>query len=133
MTYATVPGIRPVRSDADLEAATVRAMALSEEAEGGPLSEDGQDELEILLVLIRDYEERTGYRIKDARTVVERIEGLMREEGMNANALGRLLGQRQLGSAILLGRRELSKRHIALLAAHFHVSPALFFGQGEAG
>ena len=128
MASATIPTIRPVRNDADLEAATARAMAISEKAESAPLSESEQDELEILLVLIENYEDRHGHRPEDKRTPIERLKGLMSEEAMNANDLGRLLGQRQLGSAILLGRRELNKRHIAVLAEHFHVSPALFFG-----
>lgn len=128
MASATIATVRPVRNDADLEAATARAMAISEKAESAPLSESEQDELEILLALIENYEERHGYRLEDHRTPLERLKGLMSENAMNANDLGRLLGQRQLGSAILLGRRELNKRHIAVLAEHFHVSPALFFG-----
>ena len=128
MTTVTAPTIRPVRNDADLEAATARAMAISEKGESTPLSESEQDELEILLALIENYEDRHRHRLEDKRTPLERLEGLMSEEAMNANDLGRLLGQRQLGSAILLGRRELNKRHIAVLAEHFHVSPALFFG-----
>ncbi len=47
---------------------------------------------------------------------------------MNASDLGRLLGHQELGSAILSGRRQLSKKNIALLARHFAVSPALFLG-----
>ena len=128
MASATIPTIRPVRNDADLEAATARAMAISEKAESASLSESEQDELEILLALVENYEDRHRHRLEDKRTPLERLEGLMSEEAMNANDLGRLLGQRQLGSAILLGRRELNKRHIAVLAEHFHVSPALFFG-----
>ena len=127
MVAATNHGIRPVRNGAELDAATARAMAISEKAEYEPLSESEQNELEILLVLIEHYETQRGYRLEDKCTPLERLRSLMDEEGMNANGLGRLLGQRQLGSAILLGRRELNKRHIAILAERFHVSPALFF------
>ena len=127
MTTVTAPTIRPVRNDADLEAATARAMAISEKGESTPLSESEQDELEILLALVENYEDRRGYRLEDKRTPIERLKSLMSEEAMNSNDLGRLVGQRQLGSAILRGRRELNKRHITVLAEHFHVSPALFF------
>lgn len=51
----------------------------------------------------------------------------MEESGMNANDLGKLLGHRQLGSAILRGERNPSKKHIKILSEHFHVSPANFF------
>ena len=37
--------------------------------------------------------------------------------------LGRLLGNRPLGSLILNGKRELSKAHIRKLAEHFAVDP----------
>lgn len=45
---------------------------------------------------------------------------------MNASDLGKLLGDRSLGSRILNGQRGLSKNHIRILAGHFSVSPALF-------
>jgi len=40
--------------------------------------------------------------------------------------LGRLLGNRSLGSLILNGRRQLSKAHIEKLSEHFGLSPAVF-------
>ncbi len=52
---------------------------------------------------------------------------LMQESRMTQADLGRLLGNRALASLILNGRRQLSKSHIRKLAAHFKVSPALFF------
>jgi antitoxin component HigA of HigAB toxin-antitoxin module len=47
------------------------------------------------------------------------------EYGMTASDLGRLLGNRALGAAILSGRRSLSKAHIKKLAGHFKVEPGL--------
>jgi antitoxin component HigA of HigAB toxin-antitoxin module len=37
-----------------------------------------------------------------------------------------VLGQRQLGSAILRGDRQLSKAHVVKLGAHFGISPSVF-------
>lgn len=51
---------------------------------------------------------------------------LLENHKMNASDLGRLLGNRELGSKILRGQRELSKTHIRILAEKFKVSPALF-------
>lgn len=46
---------------------------------------------------------------------------------MNASDLGRLLGNRQTGHAILSGQRPLSKRHISILSERFRLSPEAFF------
>jgi antitoxin component HigA of HigAB toxin-antitoxin module len=46
--------------------------------------------------------------------------------GMSASDLGRLLGNRGLGSTLLSGKRELSKNHICILADHFHLDAAYF-------
>ena len=43
-----------------------------------------------------------------------------------ADDLGRLLGERSLGPAILRGDRELSEAHVRTRCAHFKVSPAVF-------
>jgi antitoxin component HigA of HigAB toxin-antitoxin module len=52
---------------------------------------------------------------------------MLKEQGMGGSDLGRLLGNRPLGSAILRGERQLSKAHIRILAEHFKVSTDLFF------
>ena len=57
---------------------------------------------------------------------METLKFLLEENGMNANDLGEILGQRQLGSKILRGERNLSKTHIVSLSRHFRVSPAVF-------
>jgi hypothetical protein len=48
------------------------------------------------------------------------------QNGMNASALGELLGNRSLGSKILREERELSKEHIRKLCERFAVSADLF-------
>jgi len=119
--------IKPIRSDADLEEAISRAFTLSEKAEHGKISKEKQDILDVLLVLIDDYERNHGYKLKDLHSPLERLQSLMQESQMNANELGKLLGHRQLGSAILRKERSLSKKHINILSDHFHVSPEYFF------
>lgn len=49
---------------------------------------------------------------------------LVQERGMSESDLGRLLGDRSLGHRILSGEREMSKRHIRVLAEHFALNPA---------
>lgn len=58
---------------------------------------------------------------------IDALKSLMIEQNMSASDLGRVLGNRELGSKVLRRERALSKSHIAALSRHFHVSPALFF------
>lgn len=57
---------------------------------------------------------------------LEMVRFLMDEHRMSSSDLGRLLGNRSLGTNILSGRRELSKANIRRLAEHFKISAALF-------
>jgi antitoxin component HigA of HigAB toxin-antitoxin module len=59
-------------------------------------------------------------------TVIEVLRFLMEGHDMSASDLGRLLGNRELGAAILRGDRSLSKAHIQTLSRHFAVSTDLF-------
>jgi HTH-type transcriptional regulator/antitoxin HigA len=87
----------------------------------------GQEKyLETLSILMAKYEDATE-RIGEDVTPLDALHHLMEQHEMNASDLGRLLGERSLGSKILSGNRSLSKGHIAKLAAHFGVSPELFF------
>ena len=54
------------------------------------------------------------------------LHSLLADHGMSASDLGRLLGNRELGSKILRGERQLSKANIKKLAQYFKLSPAAF-------
>jgi HTH-type transcriptional regulator / antitoxin HigA len=54
------------------------------------------------------------------------LRSLLDDHGMTASDLGRLLGNRELGSKLLRGERQLSKQHIIKLADYFKLSPAAF-------
>ena len=56
----------------------------------------------------------------------------MEGHDMSASDLGRLLGNRELGPAILRGDRQLSKKHIQILSKHFAVSSDLFLAPAGA-
>jgi HTH-type transcriptional regulator/antitoxin HigA len=53
---------------------------------------------------------------------------LMRENRMNTEALGKVLGNKTAASLVLNQKRELSKEHIRRLAARFKVDAGLFLG-----
>ena len=81
--------------------------------------------VETWAVLIEAYE-REHHGIDTEASPVEALQYLLDQAGMSASDLGRLLGNRSLGSAILTGQRDLSKAHIRTLADHFKVEPGLF-------
>jgi antitoxin component HigA of HigAB toxin-antitoxin module len=113
---------RPVHDDTDLANATEMIDRLA----GHDLNSDQEDYLEALSTFVEVYEHHR-YPMDDSRiTPLETLKFLLSEHGMTASDLGRLLGNRTLGAAILRGERGLSKTHIRKLAEHFKVQPGLF-------
>ncbi len=113
---------RPIHDDVDLANATEMIDRLA----GFDLNADQEDYLEALSTFVEAYE-ADRFPIQDsAITPLEILNTLLGEHGMSASDLGRLLGNRTLGAAILAGRRTLSKTHIKKLAEHFKVEPGLF-------
>jgi HTH-type transcriptional regulator / antitoxin HigA len=125
-TYAALVKLMPPRTihdDVDLENVTeiIDRLAVLDHP-----TNDQADYLETLATLVAAYE-NDRHQIDVSETgPLETLKFLLQEHGLNASDLGRILGQRQLGSAILRGDRQLSKTHIAKLAAHFGVSSAVF-------
>ncbi len=113
---------RPIHDEVDLANATevIDRMA------GFTLNADQEDYLEAISTFVEAYE-AARFPIDDSRlTPLDVLKALLAEHGMNASDLGRLLGNRTLGTAILSGRRALSKAHIKKLAEHFKVEAGLF-------
>ena len=115
--------LRPIRDESDYGKAQ-RMMAL---LAGLPrMSRDQSDYLEVLSNEVERYEHEHEAIDTSELAPLDTLRFLLEENGMSASDLGRLLGSRQLGSAILRGHRSLSKSHIAMLAERFHVEPGLF-------
>jgi antitoxin component HigA of HigAB toxin-antitoxin module len=113
--------LRPINDDVDLENATgiVDVLSLFKDP-----TADQADYLETLTTLIEKYE--ADVFDDKASGPLDLLQELMAGHGMNASDLGRLLGERSLGAAILRGDRQLSKAHIKVLSTHFKVDPGLF-------
>ena len=88
----------------------------------------GQSEyVETLAILVEAYEdENEDWSERKNLGPIAILKVLLEENEMNASDLGRLLGERSLGSKILTGSRELSKSNIRTVANHFGVSADLF-------
>jgi len=113
---------KPLRDDVGLKnvAEIVDRLAVLDDP-----TPDQADYLEVLTTLVEAYENRRHPFDVSHITPLDALKFLMKENGMSGSDLGRLLGSRQLGSAILRGDRALSKAHIKRLAEHFHVQPGL--------
>ena len=115
--------LRPIRNKSDYQKALDVATELSSRTD---LTSEQADYLEILTKVIADYEDKHFKMTKHSPREI--LEFLVEENQMSGSDLGRILGNRTLGPALLRGERSLSKTHIKKLAKHFSVSPALFFG-----
>jgi HTH-type transcriptional regulator/antitoxin HigA len=90
------------------------------------LTEAERDQLEIFSILMERYEEEHYFIDQPDLSPIELLNILMRENGMTASDLGRLLGDRSLGHKILTGERKLSKSHIKALSEYFKVEASAF-------
>jgi HTH-type transcriptional regulator/antitoxin HigA len=78
----------------------------------------------LLAKLIQDYDDRIEL---PAVSPLEVLKFLMEQRDLKQADLLSIFGSRSVASAVLSGKRELSKAHIRKLAEFFHVSPELFF------
>lgn len=126
-TYGELADIlqpRPIHNEREYR----KAVRMIDRIAGHELNRDQEDYLEALAVFVAAYEdERHPIKLKPLPPH-EVLKLVMEESGMNASDLGRLLGSRALGSAILRGERGISKTHIKILSERFKVDPALFLG-----
>jgi HTH-type transcriptional regulator/antitoxin HigA len=115
--------LRPIHDKVDFENAQEIADAL---AVLDRRTQDQDEYLESLSVLMEHYENAHSPINKGDLTPIEILSYLMESRGMSESDLGRLLGERSLGNAVVSGRRSLSKSHIRALSNHFKVNADLF-------
>lgn len=92
-----------------------------------PKLSKGQTEFfETWTVLIGAYEDVHHAIDTSGISGLDALKYLLEHNDMTASDLGKLLGNRSLGSKILRGERELSKAHLRILADRFKVNAGLF-------
>ena len=92
-----------------------------------PRMTKGQVEYLDTLTLLFEAYERRHFEIETSDLPArEALRYIMEQHSMTASDLGRMLGDRSLGSRVLNGRRRLSKEHIKVLCRRFSVSADLF-------
>lgn len=114
--------LRPIRAKKEYETA-LKALKTIMRVPNRNL--DQNDYMKQLANTIADYEAQK-YRIENKHDPVGNLKFLIEQHNMSSSDLGRLLGNRSLGSLILNGHRALSKGHIRKLSEHFHVNPSVF-------
>jgi HTH-type transcriptional regulator/antitoxin HigA len=112
---------RPIHDSVDYANTMEVVMAMA----GHKLTRDQDDYLTILSQLILNYD-REHDQPRKRGTPHQRLQYLVKEAGMSASDLGRLLGNRGMGSVFLTGKRGLSKANICKLAEHFKVRADYF-------
>ena len=83
--------------------------------------------LETLVQLVQAYEAAHHAIDTSDLSGIDSLKHLLKENGMNATDLARLLGvHASMGSKILKGERALTVEHLRKLSARFKVSPEIF-------
>ena len=103
--------IRPIRTADDHKA----ALREIDRIWGAKPGSRKSDRLEVLSILVEDYEGRTESILK-----VDPISALkfrMEQAGYTQSDLAKLIGSRGRASEILNGKREMSKAHIRLISS----------------
>ncbi|HZI57489.1 MAG TPA: transcriptional regulator [Verrucomicrobiae bacterium] len=80
---------------------------------------------ELLTLLIENFEDQ-NYKLK-AATPREVLCELMESNGLKQKDLVDVFGAESTVSAVLNGKRDMTREHIKRLSRRFHVSPEVFF------
>jgi HTH-type transcriptional regulator/antitoxin HigA len=112
---------RPIHDSVDYANTMEIVLAMA----GHKLTRDQDDYLTILSELILNFD-RQHDQPRKRGSPLQRLQFLVKEAGMSASDLGRLLGNRGMGSVYLTGKRGMSKANIRKLAEHFKVRADYF-------
>lgn len=115
---------RPVTSEADYETIQAEVDRLVDMAD---LSVDEQDYLDLLGLLLSDYEARHEVKTDYELRGVALLKGLMTLHNLKQKDLVSLFKTKSIISEVLNGHRPLTVEHINKLAAYFNLPHSCFF------
>jgi HTH-type transcriptional regulator / antitoxin HigA len=113
---------RPIESEADFIAVQEVIDTLLDLEQ---LSADQRKYLNLLGIIIHEYEERT-VEVPDIYGI-ELLNVMIEEWGLKQKELVPIFKTESIASAVINGHRQLTVEHIEKLSTFFHVSPAVFF------
>lgn len=111
--------ITPIHTKTEYKAALRHAETLMTASPGSPEA----DALEVLAIVIEDYEKR--HHPLPRASDVEVLQYLMEANAVTQSGLPEI-GTQSLVSLILAGKRQLTVRQIKALAERFQVNPGVF-------
>lgn len=117
--------VKVIRTERDYEAALARVEKLMDAKPNTPQG----DELDIISLLVHDYEEK-AFPI-DKPDPITAIRFRMEQQGLTPSDLVPLLGSRSRVSEVLSGRRGLSLKMIRALVAGLRIPAEVLLGQAE--
>jgi HTH-type transcriptional regulator/antitoxin HigA len=109
-----------IKTKAEYNKALKRTMAIFQAEPGTSES----DELELLLVLVKDYEDK--HIVLPEADPIDAIKLKMEERGLKAKDLVPLIGSKGHVSSILSGRRELTLKMAQKLKVYFQLPADIF-------
>ena len=109
-----------LKTEEEYQAAIARTLAIFNCSNNTPES----DELAVLLLLVKDYEEKHIQLPK--LNILDVIKLKMEERGMNAKDLEPIIGSKGHVSSILSGRREITLNMAQKLKDYFQLPADLF-------
>ena len=115
-----------LKTEQDYNKASDRLMEIFHANEGTLEAE----ELELLMVLIKDYDDK--HYVLPALNPIEAIKYKMEERGIKAKDLEPLIGSKGHVSSILSGRREITLKVALKLKNYFQLPAEMFFPSLEA-
>jgi HTH-type transcriptional regulator/antitoxin HigA len=114
--------VRPIRDEADYDAALARIDCLMDAPEGSP----DRDELDVLTTLVEVYEDK-HYPI-DLPTPIEAIHFRMEQADLSQADLVPYIGSRAKVSEVLSGKRMLTLKMIRALHTHLGIPAEVLIG-----
>ena len=109
-----------LKTEEDYNKASIRMMELFHSPPNTPQN----DELDLLIVLIKDYDEK-HYQLPEL-DALELIKYKMKERGMKAKDLEPIIGSKGHISAILSGKREITLKMAQKLKNYFNIPAEVF-------
>ena len=114
-----------IKTEASYKKAVKRAMEIFHAEEGSKEAE----ELSLLLLLIKDYEDK-NIKVPDINPI-DIIKLKMEERGIKSKDLEPIIGSKGHVSSILSGRREITLKTAKKLKEYFHLPAEVFFNSAN--
>ncbi|MCD9856206.1 helix-turn-helix domain-containing protein [Epilithonimonas sp. JDS] len=109
-----------IKTEEDYKKASLRLMEIFHAEQNTPEA----DELDLLMVLVKDYDEK-HYQLPEL-DALEVIKYKMEEMGMKAKDLEPIIGSKGHVSAILSGKREITLKMAQKLKNYFRIPAEVF-------